>query len=96
MNNLILQLIANLHVSVERIYLRVETADVPFAFGFLIPSLVMGNADSKWHPIDVAEDPDYMYKPVSLSNFTIFLERDSVKSKIDNFVKIDDLKDQTQ
>ena len=94
MNKLIMEIITNLHVTIERVYLRVETADVPFAFGFLLPNFTVGNADKDWHPIDVAVNPKYMYKPVRMENFTIFLERDATKSKIDNYVKVDDFKDQ--
>ena len=80
----------NLHVTIERVYVRIEAPDIPFAFGFLIPYLGVGNANQIWEPIDVAEDPTYMYKPICLKNFTIFMERDSTKSSIDSYLKASD------
>ena len=40
-----MQILTNLQVTIERVYVRLEAPDIPFAFGFLIPYLGVGNAN---------------------------------------------------
>jgi len=47
MNKFVLQIIQNLHITVQRVYLRIEDP-YPFALGILIPSVTVRTADSAW------------------------------------------------
>ena len=50
MNKFVLQIIQNLHITVERVYIRIEDP-YPFALGILSPSITVRTADNAWQVV---------------------------------------------
>jgi hypothetical protein len=82
MNKFVLQIIQNLHITIERVYLRIEDP-YPFALGILIPSVTVRTADSSWQVVQNVKKPEIAYKIIRIEDFSIFMERDAKEVSID-------------
>lgn len=86
---LIMQVGANVQVKIERVYIRIEDPDFPFALGILIPSINVESADKLWNIITKAcENPSIFYKNINVLGFSIFLETQKEAARIDEILKI--------
>lgn len=84
----ILQIATNVQVKVERVYIRMEDPDMPYALGVLVPSIAVESADKIWNVIThVLENPSVMFKRVVVKDIQVFLERDPILSSIDRIVQ---------
>jgi hypothetical protein len=91
MNSIVLKIIQNIKVTVERVYLRIEDP-YPFALGVLLTSITVRTADESWNIIDaVKEKAEIGYKAVKIEGFSIFMERDEHEVSIDEIIKVSEI-----
>ena len=92
MNKFVLQIIQNLKLTIERVYVRIEDP-LPFAIGILIPLVQVHTADKEWNIVKVVEKPEIAYKMVRIEDLSIFMERDQGEADINDILKIKEIQD---
>lgn len=73
---------------IERVYIRIEDPDYPFALGVLIPSIILNNVNKKWEKVETVSNNDVLNKQISLINFSIFLDCEKELTSIDEILGI--------
>lgn len=89
MSNIILNIIQNIHITVERVYVRIEDP-YPFALGILIPSITVRTADSTYNTDAKAskDRPEIAFKVARIDGLSIFMERDKGEVNIDDIIGV--------
>lgn len=90
MNKFVLQIIQNLQISIDRVYLRIEDP-YPFALGVLIPSISVKTADRAFNVVSHVERPEIAFKIVRIEDLSIFMERDEGEVSIDSIIRLHEL-----
>ena len=90
MNKFVLQIIQNLQISIDRVYLRIEDP-YPFALGVLIPSISVKTADRGFNVVSHVERPEIAFKIVRIEDLSIFMERDEGEVSIDSIIRLNEL-----
>lgn len=91
MNKYLLTLIQGIHVSVKRIYFRMEDPGYPYAFGVLLPAITIITTDKDWNKVSDVEDPEIMYKTVQIQDFQVFMIRNHTLSQIDKVMRLEEI-----
>lgn len=91
MNKFVLQIVENLSITIERVYVRIEDP-YPFALGIILPKVTVRSADSKWNADHKNEKPEVAFKIVRVEDFAIFMERDETEVSIDQIIEIDKIR----
>jgi hypothetical protein len=94
MNKFILQIVENLSITIERVYLRIEDP-YPFALGIILPRVTVRSADRNWCMLDDGyknDNPEIAYKSVRIEDFAIFMERDATEVSIDEMIELDKIR----
>lgn len=77
MSHIVLNIIQNIHITVERVYVRIEDP-YPFALGILIPSITVSTSDSRYNTQGNLKNdrPEIAFKVARIEGLSIFMERD--------------------
>ena len=89
MSTVVLNIIQNIQITVERVYLRIEDP-YPFALGILIPSITVRTADPNYNiegKLD-SNRPEIAFKVARINGLSIFMERDEGEVKIDDIIGV--------
>ena len=84
MNKFVLNIIQNLKISVERIYVRIEMPEYEFSLGVLLPSIHVSTTDKEWNIVDKVSNPEILHKSIQVQNISLFLDHDSETYSLDN------------
>jgi Vacuolar sorting-associated protein 13, N-terminal len=90
MSHIVLNIIQNIHITVERVYVRIEDP-YPFALGILIPSITVSTSDSNYRTDsnDLKNDrPEIAFKVARIDGLSIFMERDQGEVNIDDIIGV--------
>lgn len=91
MNKFVLNVIQNLSITIERVYLRIEDP-YPFALGVLLPKVIVRTCDSSYSEKPGSE-PSIAFKVVRIEDLSIFMERDPEEVAIDRIIRVEEIND---
>ncbi len=89
MSHIVLNIIQNIHINIERVYVRIEDP-YPFALGILIPSITVSTTDSHYKTDGNLKNdrPEIAFKVARIDGLSIFMERDLGEVNIDDVIGV--------
>jgi Vacuolar sorting-associated protein 13, N-terminal len=89
MSHIVLNIIQNIHINIERVYVRIEDP-YPFALGILIPSITVSTSDSHYKTEGILKNdrPEIAFKVARIDGLSIFMERDLGEVNIDDLIGV--------
>lgn len=87
MNKFVLNIIQNLKISVERIYIRIEMPEYEFSLGVLLPSIQVSTTDKDWNVVEKVENPEILHKSIQVQNISIFLDYNKDTYSLDDIYR---------